>query len=399
MNTDQTVISPLSPSNTTSASLRLLFLGAGTPWVYALAEALAIEGNNVSAIAPLDTVTFKRQHPQWPSRQQPAQLHREFWVYPPGYAGTLAPLFAPLLRSRLTKTFPPETATEGSNVVPWVIAPYPWSAKALRRIPSRRLIYYNLDDYVQYQPERAASILANEAELVRRASLTLCLSQRQVHALRNRFPERTESILHFPLAAVEDLINPTPSKIAAGNVVGYIGNLIDRVDWRLVADVARRLPDVEFHFIGGLDGFSGGGVTPNWQIDRAAALALPNVRHIGPIAQDDVGKYYFDFTVNWIPYDLGHAFNQASCPTKIMDGLASARPLLSTDIPECRLYPEYISIFHSVDDAVSQIQRTLSTASDASAKESAQKQAEFVRRNHTWSIRAQWLTQRLWVVN
>jgi len=376
-------------------ALRVLFLGAGTPWVYALAEALANQGHQVGAIAPFDTRTFKRLQPKWPNRQPPSNLQRQFWVYPPGYVGTLAPLFSPLLRARLNRSFPPATEIESRDAAPWIIAPYPWAAGITRAIPSQRLIYYNLDDYVLYQPERAASILSQEGELVRRAALTICLAQTQVDSLRARFPERAESILHFPLGAVENLLNPTPSKVPNGRVVGYIGNLIDRVDWRLVAAVASRVPDVKFHFIGGLDGFSGGGVDANWEIDRDKALALPNVRHLGPIVQDDVGRYYWNFDLNWIPYDLGHAFNQASCPTKIMDGLASGRPVLSTDVPECRLYQDHISIFRSVDEAVSQIQRSLAKSTAAAACT----QVEFVREHHTWTTRAQWLNSRLQALN
>ena len=97
--------------------------------------------------------------------------------------------------------------------------------------------------------------------------------------------------------------------------------------------------DVEFVFVGGLEGASGGGCRPDWEAERAAALALPNVRRVGPVRQEDVPKHYWGFGVNWIPYATDHAFNQAACPTKIMDGLASGRPVLSTDSPECRLYP------------------------------------------------------------
>ena len=82
----------------------------------------------------------------------------------------------------------------------------------------------------------------------------------------------------------------------------------------------------------------------DWQRERAAALTLENVHYIGSIPQDEVGKHYWNFAVNWMPYDTRHAFNLASCPTKIMDGLASGRPLLTTAVPECRLYPDWITI-------------------------------------------------------
>jgi glycosyltransferase involved in cell wall biosynthesis len=380
-------------------SSKILFLGANTPWVYALAEALARGGYNVSAIAPYDARNFRRLHPQWPLREPPSGLQREFWVYPPGYVGTLSNAFAPFLRARLKRAAAKLESADNRCQSPWVIAPYPWFANALRYVPDNRLVYYNLDDYVLYQPERAASILRQESELVRRSALTLCLSLTQVDSLRKQYPNRAGSIRHFPLGVGDCCINPNPTSHPSNRIVGYIGNLIDRVDWRLVASVAHKLPDVEFHFVGGLEGFGGGGVVPNWKEERARALALPNLKRIGPIPQDQVAAYYRNFALNWIPYDTRHAFNKAACPTKIMDGLASGRPLLSTDIPECRLYPGLIEIASSVDEAVASIGRMLAGTTTQSGEQSSKLQVEVVRNKHTWTKRAEllskWLTSEL----
>lgn len=369
----------------------MLFLGANTPWVYALAEALAASGHRVTAVATYDSTNFRRLRPSWPHRQQPpANLHREVWVYPPGYVGTLRSLFAPFLRSRLAAALSRLEAAQSNGSPAWVIAPYPWFSKALRGVRSDRLIYYNLDDYVLYQPARSASTLNQESELIGRAARTLCLSRRQVETLRERFPRCAERILHFPLGVVDSLLNQSPELLPDRPIVGYIGNLIDRVDWRLVREVANGLPEVQFQFIGSVED-SGGRTAPNWERERAAALALPNVRHIGPVAQEDVGRHYRSFAVNWMPYDTGHAFNNASCPTKIMDGLASGRPLLSTDVPECRLYPEWIFVAHSAEDAITQIRRQLEAGNCAAAKDLSRRQVEFVLAGHTWAKRAELL--------
>jgi len=378
-------------------SLSLLFLGANTPWVYALAESFAACGQQVTAIATFDSRNFRRLRPSWPGREQPALLQREFWVFPPGYVGTLARVFGPFLRSRLARSRARLDMAVRSEASAWVIAPYPWFVHALRRVPDGRLIYYNLDDYVLYKPTRSATILRQESELVRRAALTLCLSQEQVETLRARFPKRAHCIQHFPLGVVDDLLNSDTARPPNGPVVGYIGNLIDRVDWRLVREVAGRLPDVEFHFIGGMEGYAGGGIRPNWECERAAALALPNVHNIGLVSQDEVGRYYWNFAINWMPYAIGHPFNKASCPTKIMDGLASGRPVLSTDLPECRLYPEWISIVRSAHEAATQIRKILDAAPSAAAREISRRQVKFVRERHTWTRRAEllesWLPQ------
>ena len=371
-----------------------LFLGANTPWVYALAAALAASHHPTTGIAAYDFLTYHRGRPQWPDGEPPALLQREWWVWPPGYVGRLDRVFAPILRWRLGHSLSRLSIGRGHapTASPWTVVPYPWFVQVVQGISSHRLIYYNLDDYALYNPRRKEKIDRQEADMVRRASLSLCLSQEQCDRLRSRFPARAEFIRHFPLGVVDSYLNPEPQNASVAATVGYVGNLIDRVDWLLVAEVARLLPDVEFQFVGGLDGFGGGGVWPDWQRERDVALALPNVRRIGPIPQDEVSAYYWNFGVTWIPYATDHAFNQAACPTKIMDGIASGRPVISTDLPECRLYPEWITIVESAPAAAAEAIRRLLV--DPPSSERAHAQVAFARL-HTWAERAKTLSR--WV--
>jgi hypothetical protein len=70
-----------------------------------------------------------------------------------------------------------------------------------------------------------------------------------------------------------------------------------------------------------------------------------------------------------------------------MDGIASGRPIISTDIPECRLYPEWISIVHSAEDAIVLIHNQLGWSEKSEADEKSLKQLEFAHQN-TWQVRA-----------
>jgi hypothetical protein len=115
-------------------------------------------------------------------------------------------------------------------------------------VPSERVIYFNLDDYRLYQPARAGKIDQHEAEMVRCCRLTLCLSQQQVNSLQTRHPERAEVIRHFPLGVQKSYLNPMPQRVPTWKTVGYIGNLMDRVDWQLIAKVASALPEINFVF-------------------------------------------------------------------------------------------------------------------------------------------------------
>lgn len=371
----------------------VIVFGANTPWVYALSSALSQRGRRVSAVALYDAFNYWRLRPSWPNGEtgeQRSGLDRSFWVYPPGYVGSLERIFRPLLRTRLS-FLRAKLRVQSGGKEPWVIAPYPWYVGSLRDVPPERFVYYNLDDYILYRRNRQAAVRRQEAETVQRAALTMCLSYTQVEDLREKFPSRRTDIRHLPLGVVEALINPIENVKVEPNTVGYIGNLFDRVDWRFVRKVAAALPAVRFRFVGGLDGFSDGGQRSDWRTERDAVLALPNVDHIGSVRQEEVGPYYWRCAANWIPYAVDHRFNVASCPTKIMDGIASGRPLLSTDIPECRLYPEWITVTRSPEDAVARLRECLR---EHRPEECAVSQTQFARLQ-TWAHRGETLNSWL----
>ena len=65
---------------------------------------------------------------------------------------------------------------------------------------------------------------------------------------------------------------------------------------------------------------------------------MPNVHAIGWRSQSSIDAYNRSFDLGLIPYRVDHPFNIACCPTKIMDYMAAGRPVVSTDLPECRLH-------------------------------------------------------------
>ncbi len=264
---------------------------------------------------------------------------------------------------------------------PFVICPYPFLASWVRDVPNNKLIYYNLDDYTLYRPTRADQIRNQEAEIISRAYRVLCLSRYQTEALRTQYPDRSNKILHFPLGVQESFLLCNSSTPPDANTVGYVGNLTDRVDWRFVADVVEGCPDTKFIFVGAAD--SEGKRDSQWRKTRAEVLDRVNVQHIGSVKQEDVVRYYWSFAINWMPYDVSHPFNVASCPTKIMDGLASGRPFISTAVPETELYPERIHLARSAGEAIELIGALLR----GRIQHDVQSQLKFASA-HTWLNRA-----------
>lgn len=319
-----------------------LFLSANAPWVSRLADAMA-EHRPTTAMRFYDLLTWRRFRPKWSEPRAPG-LRRVLRVLPPGYAGRLEPLFRPLLRAMIRGEIA-RLRRRAGGADPFVVVPYPYLAPWVEGVADDRLIYHCVDEYTLYDPARTETIRAHEDRLVARARLTTCTAQFQVDALRRRHPQRARDIVHLPNGVDARFLNPDPTRAPVPSTVGYVGNMVDRVDWALVCAVARLAPDLAFDFTGPLDPADD---TLAWVRDRARALALPNVRLHAPVAQAAVADVYRRSAVNWMPYVVDDAFNRASCPTKIMDALASGRPFVGTALPECLLYPDFV---HVADDA------------------------------------------------
>ena len=90
-------------------------------------------------------------------------------------------------------------------------------------------------------------------------------------------------------------------------------------------------------------------------------MARPNVHLLGWKSQAEIASYNAAFDVCLIPYRADHPFNRACCPTKIMDCMGSGRPIVSTDLPECRLYDSLFSVEADQDaflGAIRDLERT-----------------------------------------
>jgi teichuronic acid biosynthesis glycosyltransferase TuaH len=353
----------------------VLVLAANAPWVYALAQCLA-DHTPVTALRLHDLANHRRLKPQWP--ETASAVNRVSIVMPQGHAGTLEPLFRPLMRALVAGEQRRLRRMTGSD--PVVVAPYPYLAPWVRGVPRDRLVYYNLDEYPFYEPARKQRILQQESELVARAALTVCLSVHQVKTLQARNSMHADRIRHFPLGVLEDFLNPEPERPPLPGSVGYVGNLSDRVDWKFVAAVAGLMPDATFHIVGRVDSEPDGA---GWRATRKKALAMPNVVYEGEVPQAQVREHYWRYAVNWMPYDTRHGFNIASCPTKIMDALAGGRPFVSTDIPEVRLYPDRIHVVAGPEAAAERLRALLSGA----ISHNARAQVAFAE-GQTWPVRA-----------
>ena len=215
-----------------------------------------------------------------------------------------------------------------------------------------RSVYFNIDDYSQYWPRFAHRVNELERQAVRESDLTVCVSRLRAEELREAVPEASGRVRHLPHGAPSSSLAdhpwaqpaPPPADLSGlpRPLLGYVGTLEDRVDWRLLTRVSEAFPRASVVVVGK----PGPRRRAAWWADRQRCLSRPNVHALGWRPQGAIPEYNRAFDVCLIPYRTDHPFNRVCSPTKIMDYMGTGRPIVSTALPECRLYDH---LFHVAD--------------------------------------------------
>jgi glycosyltransferase involved in cell wall biosynthesis len=248
---------------------------------------------------------------------------------------------------------------------------YPHYLHLRDRLRPDALVYYNMDDYGLYWSSRRAAVQRLERRAVREADLSVVCARSRAEELRAAVADAADRIIHLPHGAPASAIAPRPQDRPAAPpddidhlprpLLGFVGSLEDRIDWGLVADLARAFAGGSVVLIGREPAARPGA---GWFEQYRRATALPNVHRLGWRAQAEIGRYNASFDVCLIPYRTDHPFNRASCPTKLMDYMATSRPVVCTPLPECRLYGHLFEVAESSDDFIGAVRRVVAQGSD-----------------------------------
>ncbi len=337
------------------APFDLVVADATLPWTERLFAPIADLGLRVLLIKACDWQNAWRQHRpprDWlcPLRRRSERLWEQTFVLPPGWMKTF-----PRIGMRPISWAIRDWRRRLENPRPLALAiSYPFYLALRNQLRPEVLLYYNIDDYGLYWLSRRESVQRLERQTVSEADLSIFVARRRSEELRAAVPGAADRIIHLPLGAPASALAPRPQDDPAPApadiarlprpLLGYVGSLEDRIDWPLLEHLAAE-------FRGGSLILIGREPTPRpdqpWYRSYQRAIALPNVHRIGWRTQDEIGQYNAAFDVCLIPYRTEHPFNRVCCPTKIMDYMATSRPIVSTDLPECRLYDHLFAVVES----------------------------------------------------
>lgn len=370
---------------------------AGWTWTERLFQPLGAMGQRTLLLNPVDwTNAWRQRRPldRWLGRVEAdgPNVWRSSMALPPGWMKRfprlgMRPIASTIHRWRADSSRPLA-----------LVASYPHYLYLADMIHHDHLIYYNMDDYALYWPDRADEVRRLEDEIVRRARVSVVCAASRVEELRGRVPEAADRVLHWPHGAPEGSIPdrpqhqpaPPPADVAhlPRPLLGFVGSLEDRLDWRLIGQVADAFPQGSVLLIGRPPADDAPGA---WMTDYRQASARPNVHRIGWRTQDEIGRYNAACDVCLVPYRVDHPFNRACCPTKIMDYMATTRPVVTTDLPECRLYSDLFAVAGSPGEFIEAVRRVVESNGDDGRAEARWRLA----RRRTWERTAAGLLGRV----
>ncbi len=163
-------------------------------------------------------------------------------------------------------------------------------------------------------------------------------------------------------------------------VIGYFGAFASWFDYELVLRLAIEREDLEIVLLG---------VDYDGSIKKYQLEKYDNITVLGPIPYTDLPRYAACFDVSTIPFVIND-ITESTSPIKLFEYMAMGRPIVKTDMPECRKYTSVL-IGKNHDEFIAQIEKALSLREDKSYLSILEKEAY----ENSWESKAKDIAEML----
>jgi glycosyltransferase involved in cell wall biosynthesis len=213
----------------------------------------------------------------------------------------------------------------------------------LLRTPRGLTVYYCIADFAELTPF-AKEIMASERAVIEMSDVVFA----QCEQLAERCSRHGKGVGIFPFGVNLDLFTPAndmgnrelqkktietsePALISSmmsklpRPIIGYVGGIHRHFDTKMLAAMANAKPDWSWVLIGPV------------QTHLNALEQIPNVHLLGSKAHKELPEYIANIDVGIVPY-LRNEYTMTVVPTKINEYLAMGKPVVSTDLPQVRVF-------------------------------------------------------------
>jgi len=260
----------------------------------------------------------------------------------------------------------------------------PWWWPILERLPRKRLCYNYVDHVaVHVGPSRKGPFLQWDEALLAASNLVTAVSLPLQNHLIQRAPHKR--IITIPNGVRANWITDREESTHHGRSptarprAGFIGALFKWVDLDLVAESARRLPDVDFVLVGPRP--------PHFH--DGALTAVPNIQLLDPIPFDQVPAMIRSLDVGLIPFKRSMVSEFAD-PLKLYEYCALGKPVVSSIAFRSDHRPAPVAIGETPDAFAAQIRSAINN----DTAEQRQQRIAYARES-TWDVRADALIEAI----
>jgi glycosyltransferase involved in cell wall biosynthesis len=302
---------------------------------------------------------------------RPRRVEERLWLAPVRGLAAIGPLSVPeamrrrnvRILSRVIRDWALDLGAERC-----VLVFYWWALpEIVRRVPHVASVYDCIDDHTVLpgglvSPTVVSRLEGRLMDVVDRSyvvSPALLEDRagpgRQISVLPNGFDVNLFRDVQHDGFAVPESLRSIPSPI-----VGYAGGLTSRMDWDLMAELARRRPEWNFVFVGGDPR-----VAPEELHHRANVFfqgTIPYPEALGAMSRFDVGA---------IPVRV-HQFSRSNSFLKLLDYFAHGIPVVATPVPDttrvAEVAPGLLALAAGADAWEASLARVLEEPSDSPAR-------------------------------
>lgn len=273
------------------------------------------------------------------------------WVFLHDHVAAKLPIMPVLNREWLRRQLKLVISSLGvrqERLITWIYDPF--QEEYLGLLGERLLVYECYDEYAAWAGvpffRTQDKLVAREKRILARADLTFVVSEalyerkrlfsRNVHVIPNAVDVR-----HFSSARAESTSLAEDVTNISNPVIGYLGNLTDRMDFVLLLELARTHPEWSLVLVGQM-------TKPlrnkgNWQA-LAELRQMANVHLLGLKSYEELPRYLKAFDVCLIPYVADDPFNIYCSPLKLYEYLGSGKPIVSTELRAVRPFGGLVRI-------------------------------------------------------
>jgi len=261
----------------------------------------------------------------------------------------------------------------------WIYTPF--SAPVVKKIPHAAAVYECVDEFRASRGLVCSSVVGEmEDELLRNVQLAVVthdnlLPRRAAICPNTVCIPNGADIRQFREVALGNASEPSDLAAIPHPRLGFVGHIHYWIDLKLIRFLAERKPEWSFVLIG-----------PTNPLARTQEVKhLANVHLIGRRPQNEIPAYVKAMDCCLNPYITGLLADHVS-PLKLYEYLAAGKPIVSTDMPECRKFGDFVRIADSYEAFLSECERALASLPEP---ETVIRQRLDAVSGHSWEDRFQ----------